>query len=76
MVIDPCVQFKTIKGDPLPANGDFSEVGADVGVEAAPVHAEVARGVAKAQEPREDGAQPRRFLCFRHTGLSARGRRW
>jgi hypothetical protein len=56
MVIDPSVQFKTIKGDPLPANGDFSEVGADVSVEAAPVHAEVAWRVAKAEEPREDGA--------------------
>ena len=55
-MIDPSVQFKTIKGDPLPANGDFSEVGADVSVEAAPVHAEVAWRVAKAEEPREDGA--------------------
>ena len=54
MVIDPGVQFKTIKGDPLPADGDFSEVGADVSVEAAPVHTEVAWGVAKAQQPRED----------------------
>ena len=56
MVIDPGVQFKTIKGDPLPADGDFSEVGADVSVEAATVHAEVARGVTKAQQPRQDGA--------------------
>jgi hypothetical protein len=55
MVIDPSVQFKTIKGDPLPADGDFCEVGADVSVEAAPVHAEVARCVAKAEQPRQDG---------------------
>jgi len=55
MVIDPGVQFKTIKGDPLPADGDFSEVGANIRVEAAPVHAEVARGVAKAEQPRQDG---------------------
>ena len=56
MVIDPGVQFKTIKGDPLPANGDFCEVRADVSVEATPVHAEVTRGVAKAEEPRENRA--------------------
>ena len=56
MVIDPCVQFKTIKGDPLPADGDFSEVWANIRVEAAPIHAEVARGVTKAQQPRQDGA--------------------
>ncbi len=54
-MVDPPVKFKTIKGHALAADADFGKLGAHLRVEAVPVHAEVARGVAKAQESRGDG---------------------
>ncbi len=75
MVVDPGIQFKTVEGDSLPTDRDFSEVRADFGVEAVAVHAEVAGGIAKAEEPRGNGCRPCRFLVYDHSGLSAQSRR-
>jgi hypothetical protein len=51
--IEPVVQFKAVEADALRNDGNFGEVGADLGVEAVPVHAEVERGVAETDDPRE-----------------------
>ncbi len=58
MLLHPGVEFKPVEGEPvegdaLGANGNFGDMGADFGVEAVAVHAQVARGVAEADEPRE-----------------------
>jgi len=55
MVVDPGVQFKPVERDSLPTDRDFSEMGTDLRVEAVAVHAEVARGIPEAEEPRENG---------------------
>lgn len=75
MVINPGVQFKPVERDPLSTDRDFSEVGPDVGIEPVAVHAEVARCVPEAQQPRDNGCQPRRFLDDGDFGISAQGRR-
>ena len=41
MVIGPGVEVKSVEGDALITNGDLSEVGPHVGVEAVAVHAEI-----------------------------------
>lgn len=75
MVVDPGIQFKPVERDSLSTDRDFSEVGPDFGVEAVAVHAEIARGVPKAQQSRGNGCQPRRFLDDDDFGISAQGRR-
>lgn len=62
MLLHPGVEFKPVEGNALGANGDFGDMGADFGVEAVAVHAQVARGVAEAEEPGEEH--------------EPRGRRW
>lgn len=62
MLLHPGVEFKPVEGDALGANGDFGDMGADFGVEAVAVHAQVARGVAEADQPGEE--------------REPRGRRW
>jgi hypothetical protein len=52
--VGPGVQFKPVEGDALNANGDLGQEGADLGVEAIAVHAEVARRVAETEESRRD----------------------
>jgi hypothetical protein len=53
--IEPCVQFKSVEADALRTDGNFGEVGAYLGIEAVPVHAEIERGVAETDDPREQG---------------------
>lgn len=48
MVVCPSVQVKAVKGDSLVADGDFSEIGPNLGIEAVTVHAQIERGIAKA----------------------------
>ncbi len=53
MVLCPGVQFKSVEGDALAADGDLGEAGADFRVEAVAVHAQVEGGVPEANEPGE-----------------------
>ena len=54
IVVRPCVEVKAIEGDSPRADGDRREEGADFAVEAVFVHAEIGRGVAQADEAREE----------------------
>ena len=45
------LHFKSVEGPALSSNADLSEAWADIGVESILVHSEVARGVAKSDEP-------------------------
>ena len=51
MVIRPGIQVKPVKRDPLVADGDFSERGPDLGIEAITVHAQIERRIAQANQP-------------------------
>ena len=53
-MVNPGVQFQAIKGDALATDGDLRQTGPDLGIEAIAVHAEIARGVAEAKQPREE----------------------
>ena len=75
MVVDPGIQFKTVECNSLSSDRDLSEVRADFGVEAITVHAEVAGGVAEAEEPRGDEGGACGFLICDHARFSAQGRR-
>ena len=74
-MVDPGIQFKTVEGDSLPTDRDFSEVRTDFHVEAVSIHAEVAGGVAEAEKPRGNGCGPCRFLVGEHSRLIAQGKR-
>jgi len=41
IVVHPSVQIKPVETDSLPANGDLSEEGSDLGVKAVPVHSQI-----------------------------------
>jgi hypothetical protein len=51
-LIHPGVQFKSVESDALFADTDFDEVRPHLGVEAVAVHAEIARRIAEANQPR------------------------
>ena len=51
-MIHPGVQFKSVEGDALFADTDFSQKGPHLGVEAVAVHAEIARRIAEANQSR------------------------
>ena len=53
-MVNPGIQFKAVEGNSLPADAQFSDVGADLGVEPVAVHAEVAGRVPEAQQARYD----------------------
>jgi hypothetical protein len=53
-LIHPGIQFKSVEGDALLADTDFSQIRPYLGVEAVAVHAEVARRIAKANQSRND----------------------
>jgi hypothetical protein len=55
IVVDPGIEFKAVEGDALAADGDFREGGADLGVEAVAIHAEVAGRVPEAEQPGQAG---------------------
>ena len=69
-MLDPGVQFKAVERNALSTNRDFGEVGANLGVEAVTVHAEVAGGIAKAEKPRRDSVRSIRFGGHAHMGIS------
>ena len=54
ILVNPSVQFKAIEGDALASDGDLRQTGAALGIEAVTVHAEMARGIAEAKQPREE----------------------
>jgi hypothetical protein len=51
MFVGPGVQVNTVKGDTLPSNANHRDVRADLAIEAIFVHAQVSRGISKADEP-------------------------
>ena len=57
IVVDPSVEFKAVEADTLLANGDFGQIRPHLGVEAVAVHAEVARRITKADDPRNQGSR-------------------
>jgi hypothetical protein len=52
IVVGPRIEVKTVKRDPLRADGDYGEVRTNVAIKAIFVHAEVRRGVAQPDEAR------------------------
>ena len=74
-MIHPGVQFKAIEGDALATDRDLGEVRADICIEAGPVHTEIARGIAKAQQPRHDAGGPMSFPPEGQSRVSGQGRR-
>lgn len=53
-MIHPGVQFKSVEGDALLADTDFSQKRPYLGVEAIAIHAEIARRIAEANQSRND----------------------
>jgi hypothetical protein len=56
--VEPSVQIKAIEGHPLPANPNFGDMWANLGIEPISVHAEVARGVLQANHTRHQDEIP------------------
>ena len=59
----PGVQVKTVKGNPLAANGDFGQMRPNLSIEAVSVHAEIAGRIA---QPDKTWQQAR--ILTRHSG--------
>jgi hypothetical protein len=51
MIVDPGVEFKPVECDSPPADRNFRQPRADLGVEAVLVHPEVFRDVAQTNQP-------------------------
>jgi hypothetical protein len=58
ILVEPGVQFKTVKGHPLLAQADFSDIGAYFSVEPVPIHAEIAGGIPKTDHTRQQDEIP------------------
>lgn len=54
MMVGPCVEIKPVERDALNADRNLCQHGADLGVEYRPIHSEVLRRVADADETRLD----------------------
>ena len=52
IVVRPCIEVNAVEGDSLDADAESDDAGAHLAVEAVLVHAEVAGGVAQADEAR------------------------
>lgn len=76
MLLHPGVEFKAIEGNALGANRDLGDIGAYFGVEAVSVHAQVARGVAEAQQAGLEVEPRRRLLLPADAHLELALRRW
>jgi hypothetical protein len=50
ILIHPGVQIKSVEGDTLLTDRDFSQIGPDFGLEAVPVHTQVMRRVPEADQ--------------------------
>lgn len=78
MVLRPGIEFKAVERDALPADRNHRQGGPHGPVEAVPVHAEVGRGIAQPQEPRQAGlSRSHRWACelLRHRSVSRRSGR-
>ena len=58
MVVSPRVKVKPIKRDSALADRDLGEVGPHLGIEAIAIHPQISRGVAIAEQTREQGHGP------------------
>jgi hypothetical protein len=65
-MVGPCVKFKAVEGDTLPADLDRRDVRPDFGIEAVAIHAEITRRIAKAEQARHYGR-----MAFRVSGHGA-----
>jgi hypothetical protein len=54
-LVYPGIQFKSVEGNALPADADFSQMRPYLRIEAVAVHADVTRGIAEAEQSRRDG---------------------
>jgi hypothetical protein len=52
MVVRVGVELQAIESDTLPTDGDLGQIGANLGVEAVPIHSEIAGGVPESDESR------------------------
>lgn len=59
MVVRVSIKLQPVECDALRADRDLGQVGADLGVEAVAVHAEVGRSVPEAEEARRRGGRAR-----------------
>ena len=53
MVVRPRLQFKSIKGDALGADGDCREIRTYVVVKSVPIHSEIPGRILQPDEPRQ-----------------------
>jgi hypothetical protein len=67
-MIHPGVQIKPVKGDALLADGNFSQIRPDFGVESVTVHAEITRSI---PEPEQAGQQANHFVTAAHSASPA-----
>lgn len=56
MVVGPGIKVKTAEGQSLPSYRNFNKIRSHVPIEEFPVHAEVGRGIAVADETRRDSS--------------------
>jgi hypothetical protein len=54
IVVGPGIKVKPVEGDPLRTNRDHGEERPNVAIEAIFIHAEIRRGVAQADETRQE----------------------
>ena len=54
IVVCPAIEVKAIKGHSLHADGKIGECGTDFPIEAVLIHAQVGRGIAQANESRQE----------------------
>jgi hypothetical protein len=54
MLLRPGIEFKAVKCDALLTDGNFCQIGPHGSIEEVPIHAEVRRGIAQPQEPRQE----------------------
>jgi hypothetical protein len=52
MVLGPCIEVKSVKGDPLSSDRDYSYVRAHIQVKAVFVHAEIIGSIPQSDESR------------------------
>ena len=61
MLLCPGIEFKAVKGDALPANRNFCQIGPYGLIKMVPIHAKVGGGIAQPQETRQVGPPHLRY---------------
>ena len=56
-MVHPGIQIKPIEGDALLADTDLNQIGADLRIEAVPVHPDIEGGVAKTDQARDNAGE-------------------